>query len=160
MPLRRDSAPKEKPRRCGAGQVRESVSRTGQQEKPRHLTCNTGTLTKSFDKLCRCRRASAARKSPAGCERGYAGRWAGYRCFAFPQTNRRYSRRPGRAEIKLLRARPCVGLCKHRGTYPAFKAAAMRPILTAPYRSGASRDWLKIKNPDSPAMVRHRDDRW
>jgi bifunctional non-homologous end joining protein LigD len=27
--------------------------------------------------------------------------------------------------------------------------------LTAPYRSGPSRDWLKIKNPDSPAMVRH-----
>jgi bifunctional non-homologous end joining protein LigD len=26
--------------------------------------------------------------------------------------------------------------------------------LTAPYRSGPSRDWLKIKNPDGPAMVR------
>jgi ATP-dependent DNA ligase len=32
--------------------------------------------------------------------------------------------------------------------------------LTAPYRSGPSRDWLKIKNPNSPAMVRHREDRW
>jgi hypothetical protein len=32
--------------------------------------------------------------------------------------------------------------------------------LTAPYRSGPSRDWLKIKNPDNPAMVRHREDRW
>jgi bifunctional non-homologous end joining protein LigD len=32
--------------------------------------------------------------------------------------------------------------------------------LSAPYRSGPSRDWLKIKNPDSPAMVRHREDRW
>jgi bifunctional non-homologous end joining protein LigD len=29
--------------------------------------------------------------------------------------------------------------------------------LTAPYRSGPSRDWLKVKNPDSPAMVRARD---
>jgi ATP-dependent DNA ligase len=29
--------------------------------------------------------------------------------------------------------------------------------LTAPYRSGASRDWLKVKNPDSPAMVRARE---
>jgi hypothetical protein len=29
--------------------------------------------------------------------------------------------------------------------------------LTAPYRSGRSRDWLKVKNPDSPAMVRHRE---
>jgi ATP-dependent DNA ligase len=26
--------------------------------------------------------------------------------------------------------------------------------LTAPYRSGPSRDWLKIKNPNSPAMAR------
>jgi bifunctional non-homologous end joining protein LigD len=31
---------------------------------------------------------------------------------------------------------------------------------TAPYRSGPSRDWLKVKNPDSPAMVRHREGRW
>jgi ATP-dependent DNA ligase len=29
--------------------------------------------------------------------------------------------------------------------------------LAAPYRSGPSRDWLKIKNPDSPAMVRARE---
>jgi bifunctional non-homologous end joining protein LigD len=26
--------------------------------------------------------------------------------------------------------------------------------LSAPYRSGPSRDWLKFKNPDSPAMIR------
>ena len=32
--------------------------------------------------------------------------------------------------------------------------------LTAPYRSGASRDWLKVKNPDCPAMTRHREERW
>jgi bifunctional non-homologous end joining protein LigD len=32
--------------------------------------------------------------------------------------------------------------------------------FSAPYRSGPSRDWLKIKNPDSPAMVRHRVGRW
>jgi bifunctional non-homologous end joining protein LigD len=32
--------------------------------------------------------------------------------------------------------------------------------LSAPYRSGPSRDWLKVKNPDSPAMVRHREGRW
>jgi bifunctional non-homologous end joining protein LigD len=32
--------------------------------------------------------------------------------------------------------------------------------LAATYRSGPSRDWLKIKNPDSPAMVRHRERRW
>ena len=29
--------------------------------------------------------------------------------------------------------------------------------LTAPYRSGPSRDWLKVKNPDTPAMARHRE---
>jgi bifunctional non-homologous end joining protein LigD len=32
--------------------------------------------------------------------------------------------------------------------------------LTAPYRSGPSRDWLKIKNPDSPAMIRAREAEW
>jgi bifunctional non-homologous end joining protein LigD len=32
--------------------------------------------------------------------------------------------------------------------------------LAAPYWSGPSRDWLKVKNPDSPAMVRFREGRW
>jgi bifunctional non-homologous end joining protein LigD len=32
--------------------------------------------------------------------------------------------------------------------------------LTAPYRSGPSRDWLEVKNPDSPAMIRARDAEW
>jgi ATP-dependent DNA ligase len=32
--------------------------------------------------------------------------------------------------------------------------------LTASYRSEPSRDWIKVKNPDSPAMVRHREGRW
>jgi bifunctional non-homologous end joining protein LigD len=32
--------------------------------------------------------------------------------------------------------------------------------LTAPYRSGRSRDWLKVKNPDSPAMIRAREADW
>jgi bifunctional non-homologous end joining protein LigD len=32
--------------------------------------------------------------------------------------------------------------------------------LAAPYRSGPSRDWIKVKNPDSPAMARHREGRW
>jgi bifunctional non-homologous end joining protein LigD len=32
--------------------------------------------------------------------------------------------------------------------------------LTAPYRSGPSRDWIKVKNPDSPAVVRAREGRW
>jgi bifunctional non-homologous end joining protein LigD len=33
-------------------------------------------------------------------------------------------------------------------------------LPSAPYRSGRSRDWLKVKNPDSPAMVRYREERW
>jgi bifunctional non-homologous end joining protein LigD len=32
--------------------------------------------------------------------------------------------------------------------------------LTVPYRSGPSRDWLKVKNPDSPAMTRAREADW
>jgi bifunctional non-homologous end joining protein LigD len=32
--------------------------------------------------------------------------------------------------------------------------------LSAPYQSGRSRDWLKVKNPDSPAMVRAREAEW
>jgi ATP-dependent DNA ligase len=32
--------------------------------------------------------------------------------------------------------------------------------LTAPYWSGRSPDWLKVKNPDSPAMVRAREGEW
>jgi bifunctional non-homologous end joining protein LigD len=32
--------------------------------------------------------------------------------------------------------------------------------LNAPYRSGPSRDWIKVKNPDSPAMIRHREGNW
>jgi ATP-dependent DNA ligase len=32
--------------------------------------------------------------------------------------------------------------------------------LSTPYRSGPSRDWPKIKNPDSPAMIRARDAEW
>jgi bifunctional non-homologous end joining protein LigD len=32
--------------------------------------------------------------------------------------------------------------------------------LSAPYRSGPSKDWIKMKNPDSPAMARVRDAEW
>jgi bifunctional non-homologous end joining protein LigD len=32
--------------------------------------------------------------------------------------------------------------------------------LSAPYRSGPSRDWIKVKNPDSPAMRRARAGMW
>jgi bifunctional non-homologous end joining protein LigD len=32
--------------------------------------------------------------------------------------------------------------------------------LSAPYRSGPSRGRIKVKNPNSPAMVRHREELW
>jgi bifunctional non-homologous end joining protein LigD len=32
--------------------------------------------------------------------------------------------------------------------------------LCAPYRSGPSRDWIKVKNPDSLAMIRAREAEW
>jgi bifunctional non-homologous end joining protein LigD len=31
---------------------------------------------------------------------------------------------------------------------------------SVPYRSGPSRDWLKVTNPESPAMVRAREADW
>jgi bifunctional non-homologous end joining protein LigD len=53
---------------------------------------------------------------------------------------------------------------KRRGALPARlqdgPGGIVSERLTAPYRSGPSRDWLKVKNPDSPAMVRHRKGRW
>jgi ATP-dependent DNA ligase len=32
--------------------------------------------------------------------------------------------------------------------------------LTAPDRSGPSSDWIKLKNPESPAKLKARDGRW
>jgi bifunctional non-homologous end joining protein LigD len=32
--------------------------------------------------------------------------------------------------------------------------------LSAPYRSGLSKNWLKVKTPDSPAMIRAREAEW
>jgi bifunctional non-homologous end joining protein LigD len=37
-----------------------------------------------------------------------------------------------------------------------FEGIVSKP-LSAPYRSGPSRNWVKVKNPDSPAMVRARE---
>jgi ATP-dependent DNA ligase len=30
--------------------------------------------------------------------------------------------------------------------------------VSAPYRSDPARDWIKVENPDSPAMARHCED--
>jgi hypothetical protein len=32
--------------------------------------------------------------------------------------------------------------------------------LISPYRSGSSQDWIKVKDPDSPAMRRARAGLW
>jgi bifunctional non-homologous end joining protein LigD len=32
--------------------------------------------------------------------------------------------------------------------------------LSSPYRSGPCMDWIKVKNPDGPAMIPHREGRW
>lgn len=42
----------------------------------------------------------------------------------------------------------------------ACKMRAVSKRLSAPYRSGPSRDWIKVKNPDSPAMIRVREAEW
>jgi bifunctional non-homologous end joining protein LigD len=78
-----------------------------------------------------------------------------------------------KAHLEQVLARPPVGieLTDHTDLNgPAVFAQACRmglegivsKRLGAPYRSGQSRDWLKIKNPDSPAMLRAREgsDRW
>jgi ATP-dependent DNA ligase len=32
--------------------------------------------------------------------------------------------------------------------------------LGVPYRSGPSRDWIEVKNPNSPVMIRAREAQW
>jgi ATP-dependent DNA ligase len=36
----------------------------------------------------------------------------------------------------------------------------MSKRLSAPCGSAPSRDWIKVKNPDSPAMIRAREAKW
>jgi hypothetical protein len=44
------------------------------------------------------------------------------------------------------------------GRYPVIAVEGIvSKKLSAPYRSGRSTEWLKIKNPDSPAMIRARE---
>jgi bifunctional non-homologous end joining protein LigD len=78
-------------------------------------------------------------------------------------------KRKGRLARLLARVRVGIALNQHtdeNGAVVFLHACKMglegivSKRLTAPYRSGPSRDWLKVKNPDSPAMVRHREGRW
>jgi hypothetical protein len=67
------------------------------------------------------------------------------------------------------RPRGPEGICEHTDLDgAAVFAQACRMVLegivskrlSAPYRSGPSRDWIKVKNPDSPAMIRAREAEW
>ena len=78
-------------------------------------------------------------------------------------------RRRDRLARLLVRAPTGIALNDHinaKGDLVFQQACAMglegivSKRLTAPYRSGPSRDWLKIKNPESPAMRRARAGLW
>jgi bifunctional non-homologous end joining protein LigD len=85
-----------------------------------------------------------------------------YRPLPLSRRKDRLARLPARVQVG-------IALNEHtdaRGELVFRQACAMglegivSKRLTAPYRSGPSRDWIKVKNPDSPAMVRHREGRW
>jgi hypothetical protein len=64
-------------------------------------------------------------------------------------------------------AQNTLARCNRRDGAAVFRHACKMGLegvvskrLTVPYRSGPSRDWVKVKNPDSPAMQRAREGRW
>jgi bifunctional non-homologous end joining protein LigD len=76
-----------------------------------------------------------------------------------------------KAKLARLLARINVGIALNEHTQAdgatVFRQACAMGLegivskrLASPYRSGPSRDWIKVKNPDSPAMVRFREGRW
>jgi bifunctional non-homologous end joining protein LigD len=76
-----------------------------------------------------------------------------------------------KAKLARLLARTNVGIALNEHTdadgATVFRQACAMGLegivskrLSEPYRSGPSRDWIKVKNPDSPAMQRHREGRW
>jgi bifunctional non-homologous end joining protein LigD len=78
-------------------------------------------------------------------------------------------KRKARLARLLARAPPGIALNEHTDADGAtvFRHACAMGLegivskrLAAPYRSGPSRDWIKVKNPDSPAMARHREGTW
>jgi hypothetical protein len=53
-----------------------------------------------------------------------------------------------------------VGRCpEKRGSKMGLEGIVSKR-LSAPYGSGPSCDWIKVKNPDSPAMIRAREADW
>jgi hypothetical protein len=80
---------------------------------------------------------------------------------SIPRAMTRVNRSPGTRLLRIQTAAPDVRseLVFEQACKMGLKGIVSKR-LTAPYRSGPSRDWLKIKNPDSPAMVRHREGNW
>jgi hypothetical protein len=76
-------------------------------------------------------------------------RWFGSRMCDLSQWRR--SRRCGRRQCVRISS---LGICK------MGLEGIVSKRLSAPYRSGPSRDWIKVKNPDSPAMIRAREAEW
>jgi bifunctional non-homologous end joining protein LigD len=79
------------------------------------------------------------------------------------------SERKAKLEKLLTRAPAALIFNEHTAEDGAvvFRHACMMGLegivskrLTASYRSGPSRDWIKVKNPDSPAMRRARAGTW
>jgi bifunctional non-homologous end joining protein LigD len=76
-----------------------------------------------------------------------------------------------KAKLARLLARKPLGILFNDHTAEdgatVFRIACMMGLegivskrLSAPYRSGPSRDWIKVKNSDSPAMIRYQEGRW
>jgi bifunctional non-homologous end joining protein LigD len=76
-----------------------------------------------------------------------------------------------KAKLAKLLARAPVGIVFNEHTNEdgamVFRHAGMMGLegivskrLSKPYQSGRSGHWLKVKNPDSPAMVRARQGMW
>jgi ATP-dependent DNA ligase len=79
------------------------------------------------------------------------------------------SERKAKSEKLLARAPAALIFNEHTAEDGAvvFRHACMMGLegivakrLTTSYRSGPSRDWIKVKNPDSPAMRRARAGTW
>jgi bifunctional non-homologous end joining protein LigD len=80
-----------------------------------------------------------------------------------------FSKRKARLARLLARAPAGIEITEHTDHDGAavFRHACQMGLegivskrVSVPYRSGPSRDWIKVKNPDSPAMVRAREGKW
>ena len=92
-------------------------------------------------------------------------------CWSFGEDLRPLPLRQRKPRLARLSARARAGIALYEHTDEdgavVFRHACKLGLegivskrLTAPYRSGPSRDWIKVKNLDSPAMVRHLKGRW